>query len=525
MKHFVCVLAALAVSCTLLAQKSTNIELNGEWLFHRGDDQKWKKPKLKAKDLAFRTVPSWDWEDGYNGYGWYRKDVTLPVKQAYYFNLGQVDDNCEVYFNGELISLYISPVANKDNADTVGWNQWKKYRHYYIPGNLVKAGQGNTLAIRVWDTDAEGGIRYGNVYIGNTVFYNQLPIQLAGEWFTTDGRNNWLAGFYNDKVAYQNKVWQYGAIIPHGEYTEIELVNGTDKRTLLVKRDTLPDHYLIATDATQWHSYSVHPTYLSGIFVENKNSYSNMSYSQQPAKVAGYIKGYNPQWGNRMSINMHNVIKAVSIEKTIEVHPDGSFEAEVDNSSDYAEIQIPGSYGSVSLYLEQGKTTFLCVDPEEFKIRVTTEHAGRQRMTQYMGELALENKLFSYNNWLNNLTERNQQVWEDFLYTANQYVASDSVKDWHMATIASVIDNNYQRYEDTAALQKAKQWAARAVISSPDNHFFNSLLNQILQHQGEHLEGLQYLVKALYLAEKDNNTRFMLEYKEKIKLYVAEMLK
>src|ERR1700748_494594 len=108
MKNIFTCLMAMGVSLALSAQQSTLVELNGNWKFTRGDNMKWGRPDFDDKKWDNAIVPSWDWEPGYDGYGWFRKDFLLPEKETYFFNLGQVDDDCEVYFNGVLLPLYVS---------------------------------------------------------------------------------------------------------------------------------------------------------------------------------------------------------------------------------------------------------------------------------------------------------------------------------------------------------------------------------------------------------------------------------
>src|SRR5690242_16244351 len=107
MKIFFTCLMAIGLSHALLAQSNTIIELNGNWKFSKGDNMKWAKPGFNDSKWETAIIPVWDWDKDYNGYGWYRKDFLLTEKETYFFNLGQVDDDCEVYFNGELLPLYV----------------------------------------------------------------------------------------------------------------------------------------------------------------------------------------------------------------------------------------------------------------------------------------------------------------------------------------------------------------------------------------------------------------------------------
>jgi hypothetical protein len=531
---------AIGVSLALSAQQSTLVELNGNWKFSKGDNMKWARPGFDDKKWDNAIVPTWDWEKGYDGYGWFRKDFLLQEKETYFFNLGQADDDCEVYFNGVLLPLYVSRKPKNDNADTSHYNQWKKYRSYYIPRKLVNAGKKNTLAIRVWDTDAEGGIRYGSVYISNTVFYNRLPVQLEGNWLKKDGSNEWLIGLYDNKVVYKSEMWEYGAITEKDGGYSITLKNNSKTEHLRITDDNGSGDYFIGADEEHMELCSLHETYkLAADTAAVKQAYLHPGRGSGKGFYRGWIKGYTSAMGNELYIQVSTPFSNsersgtdmaettyTQMDVTTTINSDGSFSADMGNLSGPATAYLRGMrIAATPVYLEPDKSVFQVVDPEEFKIYVTPEYYARERRTMYMGDLAMENKLQLYIDQLLNAPDNGRDVWDRFTYTAALYAGSGRVSDEMMNNVVYCIARKCKQYNDVAALRRAKIWAAKVVLSTPDSHVYNNTFNIVLQELGEHLEGLEYLVKALSIAEKDNKQDFVKAYKQSIKEYISEMLK
>ncbi len=156
----------------------TTIDLSGPWQF-KGDweesglGQGWEKPELNDADWRQLHVPA-TWEeqgimtpnprwpstvpnDGYNGYAWYRKHVTVPAdwgEAAVRFQSGWIDDFDWVYINGTLVGA--TTQEGRENP-----------RDYLIPPGVLKAGANNVIAIRVSDTGGDGGMREGPVELVN----------------------------------------------------------------------------------------------------------------------------------------------------------------------------------------------------------------------------------------------------------------------------------------------------------------------------------------------------------------------
>lgn len=130
-----------------------SIELAGQWLLRKGDDQSYSDPARPDHDWSRVSVPL-NWFDlpggEYCGIGWYRLHLRMPeapARDALGVELGWIDDADETYFNGKLIGA-----TGKFPASEGGENEEHAYdrtRIYPIPHNIIRWGGDNLLAVRV----------------------------------------------------------------------------------------------------------------------------------------------------------------------------------------------------------------------------------------------------------------------------------------------------------------------------------------------------------------------------------------
>jgi beta-galactosidase/beta-glucuronidase len=131
------------------APSQKELLLSGDWLFKTGDNVNWKEQSASDSDWVSIKVPA-AWENqgypGYDGVAWYRKHIVIPAEwqnsAGIIFDMGKVDDEDEVYFNGELIGAH---------------SGWQDYHKYSIAKGLVKFDQDNLISIRVNDSSGNGG--------------------------------------------------------------------------------------------------------------------------------------------------------------------------------------------------------------------------------------------------------------------------------------------------------------------------------------------------------------------------------
>jgi sialate O-acetylesterase len=155
--------------------------LEGKWQFSIGMNEEWISPKFNDSSWESIKVPS-PWEEegfnGYNGYAFYRKNITIPSNykdRMLYLNMGYIDDVDEVYMNGNKIGSTGSFPPNYNTA-------YNAERIYYIPAEYINFDGSNLIAVKVYDSEGEGGIVSGDIglYGGKTAV--SLNVNLQSTW-------------------------------------------------------------------------------------------------------------------------------------------------------------------------------------------------------------------------------------------------------------------------------------------------------------------------------------------------------
>ena len=105
------------------------------------------------------------WEEAgyanYDGYVWYRIDFTVPERWQQQdengllsLSLGFIDDADMTYFNGVQVGATGSMPPDYKTA-------YYTRRFYRVPTSLVRGGQPNVIAVRVYDDNGPGGLYKG----------------------------------------------------------------------------------------------------------------------------------------------------------------------------------------------------------------------------------------------------------------------------------------------------------------------------------------------------------------------------
>jgi diguanylate cyclase (GGDEF)-like protein len=150
-------LFALPVSAQQAAAPGTLV-LSGVWKFERGDSPAYAQPSYDDRRWASLAVPG-QWETlykDYDGFGWYRREVTLPAGIGHDDPVGvmfaAVGDAYEVYWNGVKIGGRGQfPPHFMEGVDP---------SLFLVPGPaLARARNGHhLLAVRVYNDYAYGGL-------------------------------------------------------------------------------------------------------------------------------------------------------------------------------------------------------------------------------------------------------------------------------------------------------------------------------------------------------------------------------
>lgn len=157
------------------------LDLSGRWKFNLGDNVKWKEKDFNDSKWEKVYVPS-SWENqgfpGYDGYAWYRTSFKLKPElssKKIYLILGYIDDVDQTFINGNLIGVSGGFPPKYRTA-------YNAFRKYYIPNEFLNKNGENTIAVRVFDNELDGGILSGKIGLYTYEGGIEPDVNLSGIW-------------------------------------------------------------------------------------------------------------------------------------------------------------------------------------------------------------------------------------------------------------------------------------------------------------------------------------------------------
>ena len=181
------ILLLLLMAGATLGAEPDEKDLRGLWKFRIGDRSEWALPQHDDTDWDMIRVPA-RWENegfrGYDGYAWYRTRFTLGAdleNKKLTLELGYIDDVDEAFING----IKIGQTGSFSPRYETAYNALRKYE---IPPSLIRFGEENVLAVRVYDSQLEGGIVSGNIRIYSTGVLPPFHQNLTGTWLFNKGK-------------------------------------------------------------------------------------------------------------------------------------------------------------------------------------------------------------------------------------------------------------------------------------------------------------------------------------------------
>jgi dienelactone hydrolase len=150
-------------------------------------------PALAADWQPLRAPGFWEKRFGgvveeYDGIAWLRCAVTVPAEwkdagDSLTLVLGAIDDVDETYFNGEKIGgLGTQKPFRTASSET---------RTYKVPARLVRFGQPNLIAVKVFDGGGAGGLQAGPLNLKTS----KAAMDLAGKWQVKLGEDTATGGW------------------------------------------------------------------------------------------------------------------------------------------------------------------------------------------------------------------------------------------------------------------------------------------------------------------------------------------
>ncbi|RVT77544.1 TlpA family protein disulfide reductase [Flavobacterium sufflavum] len=188
-----------------------------------------------------------------------------------------------------------------------------------------------------------------------------LPKVLQGNWFQTDGSNQWDYGFYANQAVVDKAVWNYKTVSQKKNNYSIVLERNGNLKTVYVQIDK-KGAVKIGDNKEKLAVYSKEKTENPNYKLANDEIFSSNIFKSDSATFSGFIKGYTARAGRKTGkVYVSNALTGSQDTYIVEIANDGSFKVQFPiNHPMSVFVQIPGANSTV--FVEPGKETFQLID-------------------------------------------------------------------------------------------------------------------------------------------------------------------
>ena len=212
--------------------------------------------------------------------------------------------------------------------------------------------------------------------------FSIFPEELLGSWMRTDGSNEWMYGFFDEFVIYDNEIWKQVLISQKEDISQLMLQKEGKKKKLVVKQKG--EQLLIGPDEANLELFSKEQTSHSDYVIPNDEEFQLPVFNQDTAYYKGYIKGYDPRMGETGMVYVNNILSQDQESYLITINDDGTFSASIPML--YPQL-LPVRFmgANEEIFFEPGKTTFRFFD-------LSRHHDDPEPGNLFMGATAKVNR-------------------------------------------------------------------------------------------------------------------------------------
>lgn len=257
---------------------------------------------------AYAGEPGWSllavpgtWEEvscgqfaDHDGFAWYRAFVRVPASwagQELALAVEQVDNACEVYFNGERVGA-----AGRLPPDYAsGLHVAARHR---LPAELVKFGELNVIAIRVYDQDGRGGFKGA----APALWQREEVMLLAGQWQFRPGDE--LAWSQGEPPADGSAVFERvmdatalaaalpGRLDPAAEAATFRVPDDLEVELVLAEPEVRQPVFMTFDERGRlWVVQYLQYPYPAGLKILSEDRYLRATYDKVPPPPPGHFRG------------------------------------------------------------------------------------------------------------------------------------------------------------------------------------------------------------------------------------------
>lgn len=188
-----------------------------------------------------------------------------------------------------------------------------------------------------------------------------LPKELKGNWFQTDGSNQWDYGFYANQAVVDQAVWKYKTVENKKNNYTIVLENAGKEKTIYAQIDK-KGGVKFGSDKEKLATYSNEKVDHANYKLANDEVYSSAIFKSDSATYSGFIKGYTTRAGRKTgNVYVNNVFTGNQDSYLVKIAEDGSFSVKFPiEHPQFIFVRLSGV--NTLVFVEPGKETFHGID-------------------------------------------------------------------------------------------------------------------------------------------------------------------
>ena len=243
--------------------------------------------------------------------------------------------------------------------------------------------------------------------------FSIFPEALLGNWFRTDGSNEWVYGFYDDCAVCESEIWKQVLINQKDNIYTILMKAGDKNKKLFVQPDG--DKLLIGSEKNNLNPFSREKTVNTDYVGSDDEDFQLPVFKNDSAVYKGYLRGYNPKMGATGMVFVNNIISGEQESNLITVNSDGTFHAAFPML--YPQTVYVRFLGMAEeVFFEPGETTFQCFD-------LTSDNRNGLNYL-FMGESARVNndlmamksiRFFDYQDMTNKILDMSPEEYTEYV--------------------------------------------------------------------------------------------------------------
>ncbi|MFA9193910.1 TlpA disulfide reductase family protein [Flavobacterium sp. FBOR7N2.3] len=188
-----------------------------------------------------------------------------------------------------------------------------------------------------------------------------IPKALQGNWFQTDGSNQWDYGFYTNQAVVDQAVWKYRTVENRKNNFTIVLENTGKEKTIYAQIDK-KGAVKFGTNKENLTTYSTEKIDNPNYKLANDDVYSSNIFKSDSATYSGFIKGYTTRAGRKTgNVYVNNVFTGNQDSHLVKIAEDGSFSVKfLLEHPQFIFVRLSGV--NTLVFVEPGKETFQVID-------------------------------------------------------------------------------------------------------------------------------------------------------------------